>query len=106
GTRVNASRGHSTSRSPNSARDSRRRGAQETAAMRRLRFLRFATFIPAALLISGTAAAAADFEHRLLVRGEAAPLAGELNRAGASGFRLSALIDRADEFAALVARPL
>ncbi len=73
--------------------------------MRRHPIVRRATFIAAALLTSQGSALAADFEHRLLARADAAALAGELNRAGAAGFRLSALVDRADDLAALVARP-
>lgn len=48
---------------------------------------------------------AAEIDHRLLVAADARSLAVQLNRAGASGYRLSALVDRADDLAALVARP-
>ena len=58
------------------------------------------TLLAAAL--SGAPTFAGDFEHRLLVAGDAKVLATALNQAGSSGYRLSALVDRADDLAAIV----
>ena len=72
--------------------------------MGRSRFSGCVVVVLLSAALQGAPAFAGDFEHRLLVANDGKALANELNRAGSSGYRLSALVDRADDLGALVTR--